>query len=66
MPGGGKLVFMQTVISVPEFILRQEQVAPHREAVTWLNDYGCGVGGTGHYLQRLCDGVDGVLDVACR
>jgi hypothetical protein len=42
---GGKLVFLEMCLYVSEFVLRREQLAPHREAVTWFQDHGCGVGG---------------------
>lgn len=42
---GGKLVLMDVCAQVPEFLLRENQLAPHRNALAWMNDHGCGIGG---------------------
>lgn len=44
-PGGGKLVLMDLCAMVPEFALRRDQKATHRDAMNFLNDHGCGLGG---------------------
>lgn len=42
---GGKMVLMEVCIKVPEFMLKQSQQAPHRDAVHFFHNHGCGVGG---------------------
>ena len=39
----GKLVLMDLCATIPEFVLTQNQLAPHREAMNWLNNFCCGV-----------------------
>jgi len=45
LKAGGKFQLMEMALKVPEFLLKTNQIGPHREAVTWLNNYGCGLGG---------------------
>jgi hypothetical protein len=41
----GKLVMMEVAVTVPEFVLKNNQIAQHRAGVQWMNDHGCGLGG---------------------
>jgi hypothetical protein len=41
---GGKMVLMEVCAKIPEFLLKQDQKQDHRDAITFMNDHGCGVG----------------------
>lgn len=45
-----KLVLMDVCATIPEFLLTTNQKAPHREAMKWLNEFGCGIGGNFYKL----------------
>jgi hypothetical protein len=41
----GKLIFMELCGMIPECLLAHNQLAAHRDALNWLNNHGCGLGG---------------------
>jgi hypothetical protein len=60
MKDNHKMVFMDTCVTIPEFVLKTSQLASHRSAVTWMSEHGCGVGGAFHKFI-LYKGYVGVL-----
>jgi hypothetical protein len=51
MKNGKKLAILDCAAMIPEFVLRDEDLAKHREALKWHHEHGCGLGGTGKFVK---------------
>jgi hypothetical protein len=48
---GRKIAILDCAAMIPEFVLRNEDLANHREALKWHHELGCGLGGTGKFVK---------------
>ena len=51
LPNGNLLCILDCAGFIPEFVLKQNSIQEHREALKWFHDYGCGVGGSGPFFK---------------
>ena len=51
IPGGKILCILDCAGFIPEFVLKENSIKDHREALKWFHDYGCGVGGSGPFFK---------------